>query len=185
MSSIGKNINAVFPELSRARPLVVGESADGRPKTEIVHESKPGTKSISQALDLNGDNKADLFLDRTIDTTTGLFRDTFTVKNDLRVNHDMVIFHTDEQGIIRHETHFDDAKPGKPSRQVNLGDGNGDGKIDHKSVSDESGQVIWMDSNRDGIIDLEIRHPKQQGLGPRLWGGSEKTIPAPFFVDEP
>ncbi len=165
MSSIGKHINTVFPQLSTAKLVAQFESKHF------------GAKSVTQALDLAGDSKADLMRTRTVNAQTGLFRDEFTVRNSLLVEHDMVIFRTDEQGIVRHEFHFDEAKPGKPSRQVNLGDTDGDGKIDSKSIHNQDGSSQHLsDSDFDGTIDLEIRFSKE--------GRSQKSIPAPFFVDE-
>lgn len=169
MSSIGKNINAVFPELSRAKVVAERtydvEWAGTRKSTgQQVHERK---------LDLDGDGKADVVAERFTDVKTGRFSDAYTFENTNRVNHDKVLFHTDSAGVVRHEFHRD------ANRQVNLWDSNGDGKLDGKSVRTPDGTLVQRDdSNDDGTIDRERTLSIDGAISQR------SIVTDPFFEDE-
>ena len=174
MSAIGKRINDVLPGLSNAKVLNSREY-------EMKYDDGRGTgiKIREQELDLDGDGKADVRAERDTDMKTGRFADSFEVSNSNRVRHDKVIFHADANGIVRGQ-YFNDKLPnGQIGRQVNLGDGNGDGKVDHKTVRLADGTYFERDdSNHDGQIDRERSIDAQGKI-------SEKAIITDsFFEDE-
>lgn len=171
MSSIGKNINTVFPELSRAKVVEQREY-----EVKWAHTDAPtGTKVREQKLDLNGDGKADLTVERNTDVKTGRFYDSFSIENSQRVQHDKVVFYADQQGVVRSEFHRDD----NTNRQVNLWDANGDGKLDGKSIHFTDGSMVERDdSNGDGTIDRE-RSISKDGVF-----AQKSILTDPFFEDE-
>lgn len=172
MSSIGKNISAVIPELSRAKVLRQTEY-------EIKWaRSNEGTGEMvrQQRLDLNGDGKADLVVERFTDMKTGRSSDSYTIENSNRVSHDKVVFNTDSAGVVRSEYHRDRTA----NRQVNLWDANGDGKLDGKSVRTADGTLVERDdSDRNGTIDRE------RTIAPDGTVTHKTILTDPFFEDEP
>lgn len=175
MSSIGKKINDVLPGLANAKVLKSREyemkwAGSGAPT---------GVKIREQELDLDGDGKGDVRAERRTDLKTGVFSDSFEVTNSHRVNHDKVLFHTDASGVVRSEYFNDRLQNGQIGRQVNLGDGNRDGKVDYKSVSMPDGTYFERDdSDGDGQIDRE-RSIDAQGKVTE-----KKIITDSFFEDE-
>ncbi len=169
MSSIGKNIRAVIPELARAKVVEQREyelkSSGGLQGT--------GYMIREQRLDLTGDGKADVVVERTTDVKTGRFSDSYTLQNSNRIRHDKVIFHADQSGIVRGEFHRD------PDRQVNLWDSNLDGKVDGKSVRTPDGTLVQRDdSDGNGTIDRE------RTLSPDGTFSQKSITTDPFFEDE-
>lgn len=169
MSSIGKRIDAVIPELSRAKVLKQSEYEIKNWHTQ----QGTGQQIRRQELDLTGDGKADLVVERQTDLKTGRYSDAYTLENSTRIAYDKAIFHTDESGVIRHEFH----RLGE--RQVNLWDGNRDGKLDGKSVSTGDGSLVERDdSNGDGVIDRERKLDRNGAYSER------SIVTDPFFEDE-
>lgn len=169
MSSIGKNISTVLPELSRAK--VVSQHEYEMKSADLTRRT--GQMVRVQELDLSGDGKADVRVERFTDVKTGRFSDSYTLENSNRVLHDKVIFHTDSAGIVRGEFHRD------ATRQVNLWDSNGDGKVDGKSVRTADGTLVQRDdSDGNGTIDRERTLSINGDF-------SQRSITTdPFFEDE-
>ncbi len=110
----------------------------------------------TQDLDIDGDGKADVRLERNIDIKTGLYSDTFELANSPLVKHDFVRLSTDRDGVVRHQYHRDVLPDGTYGRQVNLKDSNGDGKVESKAVRLADGTFTEIDdSDRDGTADRE------------------------------
>ena len=174
MSSIGKRITDVLTRLPGARAVSSREY-----EIQDARGKGTGTRVREQALDLNGDGVADVRAERFTDQRTGRFSDSFEVENSLMVQHERVIFRADSSGVVRSEYHADRLASGQYGRQVNLGDSDGDGRVDFKSISVPGQDYVEQDdTDHDGVLDRERTVGKDGKLIER------KIALGDFFADE-